>query len=219
MSGVRHYPMVATRVGNFLYNLGILLTGNTSCKDFVAMYGLVNKAIEQMVIEGYDEESWEAIKQKAEVDEDLFINMNSYLDDVTHRLVRAASEVLGLSSNAILQAFGEYWILYTAEEGYGELLKASGHNLPDFLENLDTLHARVGLSFPKLQPPSFQCSHQSQEGMHLHYHSRREGLAPMVKGLIHGLGKRFQTDVTIEQVKAKGKTADHDEFVLEFKSE
>ena len=183
------------------------------------MYGLVNKAIEQMVIEGYGEESWEAIKQKAEVDEDLFINMNSYLDDVTHRLVRAASEVLGLSSNAILQAFGEYWILYTAEEGYGELLKASGHNLPDFLENLDTLHARVGLSFPKLQPPSFQCSHQSQEGMHLHYRSKREGLAPMVKGLIYGLGKRFQTDVTVEQVRVKGETAGHDEFVLEFKSE
>lgn len=81
------------------------------------------------------------------------------------------------------------------------------------------IHAQVGLSFPKFQPLSFQCSHQSHEEIHLHYHSRREGLAPMVKGLLQGLGKRFQTDVTIEQVKVKGETADHDEFVLEFKSE
>ena len=181
------------------------------------MYGLVNKAIEEMVCDRYGEDTWEAIKHKAEVDVDIFINMDSYPDDVTHRLVRAAGEILGLSTETILQAFGEYWILYTAEEGYGELLQASGQNLPIFVQNLDNLHARVGLSFPKLQPPSFQCSDQSEQSIHLHYRSQRDGLAPMVKGLIHGLGKRFQTEVDVEQVGNKGENADHDEFVVEFK--
>lgn len=55
------------------------------------MYGLVNKAIEDMVCKGFGEDVWETIKQKAGIDIEGFISMEAYPDDVTHRLVRAAS--------------------------------------------------------------------------------------------------------------------------------
>jgi hypothetical protein len=84
------------------------------------MYGLVNKAIEDMVCDRFGEETWEEIKKKAQLDVDVFISMDGYPDDVTHRLVKAASEILAISSSEILQAFGEYWVLYTAKEGYGD---------------------------------------------------------------------------------------------------
>lgn len=183
------------------------------------MYGLVNKAIHDMVCRYHGDEVWSQIKQLAELqDEDLgfFISMESYPDDVTHRLVGAACRVLGMSSAEILQAFGEYWVTYTAEEGYGELLNSAGESLPEFIENLDNLHARVGLSFPKLQPPSFECEHANEAAMDLHYHSQRQGLAPMVVGLLQGLGQRFDTKVEVRQTQSREQGDDHDVFSIHY---
>ena len=181
------------------------------------MYGLVNKAIKDMVCEHFGEDIWKTIQQKAEVDTDIFLSMDAYPDDVTHRLVKAASVVLGMSATEILQAFGEYWVLYTAQEGYGEMMDMAGDNLPNFLQNLDNLHARVGLIFPQLKPPSFQCADIQEDSLHLHYHSTRPGLAPMVKGLLKGLGERFQTEVDITQTSSREQGAEHDEFTIDFK--
>ncbi|MFQ4145296.1 heme NO-binding domain-containing protein [Chlorogloeopsis sp. ULAP02] len=181
------------------------------------MYGLVNKAIQDMVCSRFDEKIWEEIKQKAEIEVDVFIRMEAYPDDITHRLVKAASAVLNLSPQAVMQAFGEYWVQYTAQEGYGELMDMSGDNLVEFLENLDNLHARVGISFPKLQPPSFECTDTEEETLSLHYRSNREGLAPMVIGLVKGLGTRFDTEVDITQTQSREEGAEHDEFLVKYK--
>lgn len=182
------------------------------------MYGLVNKAIEDLVCSNYGQETWEKIKQKAEIEVEAFLSMEGYPDDITHRLVKAASEVLGLSSAQIMEAFGEYWVQYTATEGYGEMLDMSGENLPEFLENLDDLHARVGVIFPKLQPPSFECLESEDESLQLNYHSHREGLAPMVVGLVQGLGKRFETEVEVNQTLSREDGHDHDEFTIKYKT-
>ena len=67
--------------------------------------------------------------------------MKSYPDELTYNLVASASSILHLEQSTILEAFGEYWILYTAEEGYGEMLALSGSNLKDFLNNLKSFSA------------------------------------------------------------------------------
>ena len=180
------------------------------------MYGLVNKAIEDMVCSNHGEETWEEIKRKAEIEVDTFVSMEGYPDDVTHRLVKAASEVLGLSAAQIMHAFGEYWVQYTAKEGYGEMMNMSGDSLPEFLENLDALHTRVGVIFPKLQPPSFECTEAEAQTLHLNYYSDRQGLAPMVKGLVKGLGKRFDTEVEVTQTESREDGHDCDQFSIKY---
>ncbi|HYW22417.1 MAG TPA: heme NO-binding domain-containing protein [Nodularia sp. (in: cyanobacteria)] len=181
------------------------------------MYGLVNKGIHDMVCSRFGEEIWQEIKQKAEVETDVFLSMQGYPDDITHRLVKAASVVLNLSPSQIMEAFGEFWVQYTSEEGYGEMMDMSGDTLPEFLENLDNLHTRLGISFPQYQPPSFDCSDVEEHSLSLHYHSHREGLAPMVVGLVKGLGSRFDTEVEITQTQSKNDGAEHDEFLVKHK--
>jgi Haem-NO-binding len=184
------------------------------------MYGLVNKAIQDMVCNYYGEDTWETIEQKAELEDiDFFISMDAYPDDVTHRLVRAACEVLGISAEEILKAFGEYWVKYVAEEGYGQLLASAGDSLPEFLHNLDNLHARVGLSFPELKPPSFRCESTGEKSINLHYHSTRQGLAPMVMGLLQGLGQRFKTKVDVTQTASREQGTPHDTFSIQYDSD
>jgi Haem-NO-binding len=181
------------------------------------MFGLVNKGLEDMVCGQYGEEIWEEIKSKAEVEIEAFISMDAYPDDITYRLVDAASVVMKIPATDILEAFGRYWILFTATEGYGSLMEMAGDNLPEFLQNLDNLHARVGLSFPNLQPPSFLCSDLEAESLKLHYYSERPGLTPMVVGMLKGLGEKFNTDVDIQLTHSKAQGNDHEEVSIAHK--
>lgn len=180
------------------------------------MYGLVNQAIADMVRSKFGDETWQQIRKKAAVEDMTFLSMEGYPDDVTHRLVKAGSEILGLSPAQIMQTFGEFWVQFTATEGYGELMDMAGDNLPDFLQNLDNLHARVGVSFPQLKPPSFDCQEVDDHALTLEYRSEREGLAPMVVGLVKGLGTRFDTVVEVEQTKSRDAGAEHDEFLIQY---
>ncbi len=182
------------------------------------MYGLVNKAIEALVCDHYGDKTWEKIKAKANVNIDAFISMDAYDDEVSYKLVEAASEVLGQSAEQVLEVFGEYWVLYTAKEGYGSLLNMAGDNLFAFLSNLDNLHTRITLSFPQLQPPSIKCTDVQADSLRLHYYSTRPGLAPMVIGLVKGLGKRFHEEIDITQITHRDQGADHDEFLVQMKA-
>jgi len=180
------------------------------------MYGLVNKAVEQMARTQFGDAAWEAIRERAGLDIEVFLNMTQYDDAVTFRLVQAASEELGVPASDVLQAFGRYWILFTAQEGYGELLRVSGSTLAEFLLNLDAMHARVGLTYRNLQPPAFACTDVTPEGMLLHYRSSRVGLTHLVVGLLAGLAERFSTPTRVEVVASKEDGADHDIFRLRF---
>lgn len=93
------------------------------------MYGLVNKAIEEMAIKVGGEDVWKAIKLKAGVEHPAFISMKVYPDEMTYKLVNSASEIFEIPADDLLREFGKHWILFTAKEGYGDLLKVSGGNL------------------------------------------------------------------------------------------
>ena len=97
------------------------------------------------------------------------------------------------------------------------MLKLAGDSFSEFLQNLDNLHARLGLSFPKLKPPAFHCTEVTDKSLRLHYRSEREGLAPMVIGLLNGLGKMFDTEVSVSLDKARTNGHTHDEFLVHFK--
>lgn len=183
------------------------------------MYGLINRAIQDMVCEYHGHEVWEKIKAKADVEESRFLVLHSYPDDLTHRLVKAASDILHMSSGEIMQAFGRYWVEYTGKAGYQELMEMAGETLPDFLNNLDELHSRIGIQFPELKPPEFDADQTDDSTIELHYQSSREGLAPMVVGLLEGLGERFQQPVQVTQTQDRQQGAEHDVFKIEYDSE
>jgi len=174
------------------------------------MYGLINQALEDFVVKGYGTSAWSSILQGAGINHEMFIAMDGYPDETTYRLV------LGLDVSQVLESFGEHWVLYTAQSGYGEMLAMFGSDLKSFLNNLDNLHSHVGMSFPALKPPSFAVEEiEGDMGLLLHYRSERTGLAPMVVGLLKGLGKRFSQDITVDQTVFKG-AADHDVFRINF---
>lgn len=180
------------------------------------MYGLVNKGLEGLISSRYGEEAWERIKEKAGVDIDLFISNEPYPDEVTYSLVGAAAEVLGEKPETLLEAFGEHWLLYTAREGYGNLFDAAGAGARDFLLGLPNFHGRICLIYPELKPPEFRFTDVTENSLVLHYASHRPGLAPMVIGLLKGVGLMYKTRIEIEHLHRCGDSSDHDEFLVRF---
>jgi hypothetical protein len=180
------------------------------------MYGMINKAINDLVVTKFGADKWDQISQKAGVKDPAFINMVKYPDEVTYRLVGAASEVLGAPPAAIMEAFGEYWTVYSAREGFGHMLDFAGKNLVEFLRNLDNMHTRIALTFPELEPPSFRVTDVTDDSVRLHYYSKRPGLAPVVVGMIKGLGKRFDTPVAVTIGRTRDDGLDHDELLIRF---
>jgi hypothetical protein len=178
------------------------------------MYGMVNRAIQDMVESSHGSEAWERILERADVDIDVFVSSQGYPDQLTYSLLHAASEELNVPAEKILEAFGVHWIVNTAQQGYGDMMASGGSNLREFLINLPNFHARLSMIFPHLAPPEFACSDLEEKSIRMHYRSGRAGLAPFVRGLFLGLGHLFDTSVTVEHPVAKSDGADHDEFVV-----
>lgn len=176
------------------------------------MYGLVNNAIEDLVITHHGEEVWQRIKHKAGVDVEVFISNQGYSDEITYKLVAAASEVLQVSVREVLISFGEHWVLKTALRSYGGMMRSAGSSLKEFLINLPNFHTRVQMIYPELKPPHFECLDVTDTSLSLHYHTHRPGLTDFVVGLVQGLGKLFHTPATATAVALKTEGADHDIF-------
>lgn len=180
------------------------------------MYGLVNKAVEGLLKKDYGIEVWERVKAKANYSQDTFISMKSYPDSLTYNLVMAASEELNVSPSDLLEAIGEYWVLFTAKEGYGDMLSAGGTSLVEFLHNLNMLHFRLGNMMPEMVMPEFDIAEENSNSLKLVYKSTREGLAPMVVGIIKGLGKRFNTPCTIDHIASFKNEKNEDHFMVKW---
>lgn len=176
------------------------------------MNGLINRGLEQLVISLQGEAGWRAVCAHAGVGADGFVSMQNYDDDITFRLVNAVSERLSWPPERVLETFGEYWVTYTAQEGYGALMAAGGRNLREFLSNLNDIHNRVGSNFTNLRLPIFRLEDVSGTEYRLFYTSERSGLAPLVLGIVKGLAKRFGQPVEVVQVHSKADVNDDDVF-------
>lgn len=176
------------------------------------MYGIVNKAIEDLVKANFGEEKWEAVKERSGIDVDFFISNEPYDDSLTYQLAGAVSVEMNMPVSQVLEAFGEWWVLKTGKEKYGGLMEAGGHTLKEFLVNLPAFHNRIMLIYPKLTPPEFQISHIEDTSVQVHYYSKRVGLQEFVRGLLTGLGKMYNEPVHLELIQSRDDGSDHEIF-------
>jgi len=164
------------------------------------MYGIVNKAIEDLVTTNYGEEKWKLVLKKSGIEAGFFISNESYDDAITFTLAKTIAEEMHIPLEDVLISFGKWWVLKTTQDKYSGLIEAGGNNLREFLINLPVFHNRVILMYPKLTPPEFKISELKENSLHLHYISKREGLQEFVRGLIMGLGELFKTETQIELI-------------------
>ena len=180
------------------------------------MYGMVNKAIVQMISEQHGKDVLDHVLAKADIIHSEFIGLEQYEDGVSVAMITAMADISEESPVKVLEDLGEFWIEFARNSDYGDLLAMAGETLPEILTSLDDLHVRVGSSFPNLMPPTFWCTNVSDHSLTLHYASKRSGLSPMVIGLVRGLANMLDIECDVVQSAVKGEGSDHDEFFIQF---
>jgi hypothetical protein len=180
------------------------------------MYGIVNKALKAMILSEHGEALWQRVITAAGIDSPVFIGSESYPDQWTYQLVAVTCEILNKPATEVLESFGFFWATHTAVEEYPELMATGGGSLEAFLRNLPNFHTQIVLMLPKLEPPDFRCEEVGPDRLHMHYHSKREGLAPFALGILRGLVTVFKTAAEVNQVAFKGHDAEHDIFEIRF---
>ncbi|XP_048589655.1 guanylate cyclase soluble subunit beta-1 [Nematostella vectensis] len=181
------------------------------------MYGFVNHALELLVVRNFGVAKWEEIKRAAELEiEGHFLQRIIYDDVMTYSLVGAATRVLDIETSAILEKFGEMFFDFCQESGYDRILQVLGGTLRDFIGNLDALHDHLGSIYPGMRAPSFRVSDRESDGaLILHYYSERDGLEPIVVGIVKTVARKLlNTEVSVEVVKGKEYDGDDVQFVI-----
>ena len=182
------------------------------------MYGMVNEGIRTFIESNFGAEAWDSICGDADIEVTQFDRLGSYDDAVTYSLVGAVAKHTELSPEKVLKVFGEYWVDYAGQSGFGKLLKLSGKNFVERVQNLDDMHERILLTMPNLKPPSFELEEVGENTYDLSYYSTRPGLSSMVIGLLHGLAEQTGEEITVEQTQERSDQSDPDVFRIVLKS-
>ncbi|MEY3633951.1 MAG: hypothetical protein RLZZ61_361 [Pseudomonadota bacterium] len=165
------------------------------------MYGMIHRAMRQMVHEELGEDAWFALEQKLDIGPTELLTGMVYDDALTLQIVAEAAARLNLSVEQCLVAFGQYWIRFAGQGSLSSIMKFTGQDLASFIANLDRLHLAVGAAMPGAQLPSFAALENEPGHLVVEYRSDRVGMEPFVMGLLQGLMDRFQTRGDIKVVR------------------
>ena len=161
------------------------------------MYGLVNKLLHDFLVD-------EHCVDLPQVDYDVF---KQYEDSITFDLLNEGVTQTHATSEELLIGFGVYFI-EAAFKFYPYLLRDHGQTLGDLLLNLNRLHRNAKQIFSAYSPPHFSVTPIGDTGYRVVYTSEREGLEPMVLGLLMGCVLWFDEDYTVTRI------GDSNEFSL-----
>lgn len=176
------------------------------------MYGMINQAMADLIVERHGEASWHDIVRHAGVAHARFLELDSYDDAITYALVSSAGDVLDVPVDDLLFELGRYWLLYTGSHMWSYLFDLAGNDFLSFLDGLDDLHDRVQTMMPDSRMPQFTVVAATDHFV-LEYRSDRVGLAPMVEGMLVGLQDHFGERWGVERM-SRAASDELDRFVL-----
>jgi predicted hydrocarbon binding protein len=163
-----------------------------------AVKGAIFKGIEDVAKSTFGDTAWQRILETAGCKEPFFTAGDNYPDETATALIRAASEVSGLSEETVMLAFGRHWVLHTAQVTYPTLFHLAGDTARSFLMNMNRIHELVTRNLQGAHPPKFEYEFQSEQALLIHYTSKRS-LCPILRGLIEGVGLYFNEDLKITE--------------------
>lgn len=165
------------------------------------MYGMIHRAIHDLVTEQHDPEDWEISRMSLRIGPELMISTAVYPDEKTIELIHRAATLMSLTPEEFLQRLGRFWITFSEKGSFSHMLDFTGKDLPSFIGNLDRMHRAVVLAMPKADVPLFKLVESRPGELIVDYLSTRTGLEPFVTGLLEGLLGRFGHTGSVNHVE------------------
>mmetsp|Transcript_112624 Transcript_112624/g.357932 ORF Transcript_112624/g.357932 Transcript_112624/m.357932 type:complete len:637 (-) Transcript_112624:183-2093(-) len=157
------------------------------------MYGHIHVIWKDMVLTMDGPEAWAQILLEAGIwDEAEVLDTVTQRDDLTFALFEGTCKVLAMPMDDALRAFGRHFVSFTLRSGNGAFLRSQGVTLPAFLENVNATHNYFERDHPNAKFPFVESKYDPVEDtVHLTYFSVRQGVSPLLLGVIEEVGARL----------------------------
>lgn len=162
------------------------------------MHGLVNRAIQDFLVDSYGPAQWAATVLRAELDFDDFEPMLVYDDALTPRVLSAACDVLDRHYEDLLEDLGTYLVSHPNTEALRRLLRFGGVTFVDFLHSLDDLPDRGRLAVPDLDLPRIELRDHSIDRFSLVCECPLPGFGHLLMGALRAMADDYGTLAYLE---------------------
>ncbi len=162
------------------------------------MKGTILTCVQRLVESRAGKPAWEKVLKAAGCPGAMFVPSGDVPDATAMKVIGAVGPVTGMSSQKVMDAFGDYWANEYASDMYAAYF-AQASTAMEFLLGMDALHAKVTRTIPNAKPPRFKYEKKTDKSFEMSYDSGR-GLAGLIPGLVKGVARRYKTTVTIDQL-------------------
>lgn len=164
------------------------------------MHGMILKGLKDFVVDTYDQETWEAIQEEADVPRTLYVPVTQYPDEHVFELVEAAVELSGEDASDLLQAYGRS-IVPQLVETYGVHVDAEWTGL-ELIENVEAYIHRAlrSKNISEFDPPGIDARRVDEDTVVVDYDSDRQ-LCDVAMGLVAGISEHYGEPLDVEETR------------------
>lgn len=162
------------------------------------MHGLTNRAIQCFVIDGYGTDKWEDCVRLADLGFSDFESMLTYEDELTDKVLDAASLALERPRFELMEDLGTYLVSHPNTESLRRLLRFGGVTFVEFLHSLDELADRARLAVPDLELPMLEVRDQAATQFSLTCKSPIKGAGHVFMGVLRTMADDYGTLAILE---------------------
>lgn len=161
------------------------------------MHGFVMNQLQQFVESTASKGKWFAILEQAELEDAEFYTVTNYPDAQMLALVEAASNILDLSQNEVLESFGTYLgkSLFTT---YRPIIDPELRTI-EFLEHVEgSMHKVVRARNSQAHPPVLDCQKVGPDEITIGYSSERK-LCAVARGMANGIAEHYGEKIEVSE--------------------
>jgi hypothetical protein len=162
------------------------------------MKGIVFNVLEEVVVANYGEAVWDDLLDAAGSN-GVYTSLSTYPDDQMVRLVKAASDALGLPPADVVRWFGRQAIARFAER-YPVFFTSHASTLSFVLDLNTIIHPEVRKIYTGAQCPHFDFRDADDGALLIGYHSPRK-LCAIAHGFIEGVADHYREHAEVEHLK------------------
>ncbi|MBC9783578.1 heme NO-binding domain-containing protein [Heliobacterium chlorum] len=162
------------------------------------MKGVILMCVKELVIKNFGENKWEEILHQSEVPRQIFVPMGDVTDEDTMKVITTACNVLSLSLNQVIDAFGHHWSTVFAPKMY-RLYFTGAKSSKEFLSKMDSVHVTMTQRMNGAKPPRFKYEWQNDKTVIMTYSSQR-GLIDIAIACIHGVGEYYKEKLQVTKM-------------------
>ena len=161
------------------------------------MLGLINKGLEDFIIELRGQAEWARICSELGFEESRFEALINYPPDVTDKLLDACAHALNLEKRELLDDFGTFITVGERGEVLRKFLRIGGANYRSFLFSLPRLMQILRASIPGFQWPHLKLHHVSACQFEL-YESDFELINLVFLGILRAMADEYKALISIK---------------------